>query len=369
MINEIYIDNFRCLTNFRIKPGYFQLWLGDNGSGKTSVLDALRNIQRLMRSEHVDDIFKGNSLTTWDKRRDQKIGFSFIIDDEIYKYELTIEYAKQEDKQHIKREELIWQDSTFFLFDGHEAHLFRINRDTQKIEESAVFPANWGRSVIPTIAERDDNKPLIRFREELDKILLIHPIPLVVKGAAATESRNLSEHAENFAQWYRHLLQEQPSIGYGAKQLLEDVLPGFEQLSLREIGESRKLMATFRIEGEDRDFDFMNISDGQRQLIVLYTVLEAFRAGTFSTVLIDEPDNFVSMREIQPWLENLNDICDEPNKQALIISHHPEIVNNMARGEEFWFSRQEGTHVVIKPFPKVAELTPAEAMARGWENE
>ena len=369
MINEIYIDNFRCLTNFRIKPGDFQLWLGDNGSGKTSVLDALRYVQRLMRGEDVEDIFNRNSLTTWDKRRDQTIGFSLMIDSEMYKYELAIEYANQEDKQRIKREELIWKDSTFFLFDGQEAHLYRINQNTIKTEEGAVFPANQSRSVIPTIAQRDDNKPLIRFREELEKILLIQPVPLVVKDAAASESRNLSEHAENFAQWYRHLLQEQPSIGYRAKQLLEDVLPGFELLSLREFGESRKLMATFRIEGKDRDFDFMNISDGQRQLIVLYTVLEALRAGTFSTVLIDEPDNFVSMREIQPWLENLNDICDEQDKQALIISHHPEIVNTMARGTELWFFRQAGAHVVVKPFPKVAELPPAEAMARGWENE
>ena len=369
MINEIYIDNFRCLTNFRIKPGDFQLWLGDNGSGKTSVLDALRCVQRLMRGDDVEDIFNRNSLTTWDKRRDQTIGFSLIIDSEMYKYELAIEYANQEDKQRIKREELIWKDSTFFLFDGQEAHLYRINWNTRKTEEGAVFPANWRRSVIPTIAQRDDNKPLILFREELEKILLIHPVPLVVKDAAASESRNLSVHAENFAQWYRHLLQEQPSIGYGAKQLLEDVLPGFELLSLREFGESRKLMATFRIEGKDRDFDFMNISDGQRQLIILYMVLEALRAGTFSTVLIDEPDNFVSIREIQPWLENLNDICDEQDKQALIISHHPEIVNTMARGAELWFSRQSGAHVVVKPFPKVAELPPAEAMARGWENE
>ncbi len=221
----------------------------------------------------------------------------------------------------------------------------------------------------PSIAQRDDNKPLIRFREELEKILLIQPVPLVVKDAAASESRKLSEHGKNFAQWYRHLLQEQPSIGYGAKQLLEDVLPGFEQLSLREIGESRKLTATFRIGGKDRNFDFMNMSDGQRQLIVLYTVLEALRAGTFSTVLFDEPDNFVSIRAIQPWLESLNDICDEQDKQAPIISHHPEIVNKMARGEELWFSRQAGAHVVVNPFPKVADLPTAEVMARGWENE
>jgi predicted ATPase len=369
MMNEIYIDNFRCLTNFRIKPGDFQLWIGDNGSGKTSVLDAFRCVQRLMRGEHVEDIFHRNSLTAWDKRRDQTIGFSLTIDGEPYRYELTVEYANQEDKQRIKREELIWKDSLFFLFDGQEAHLYRINRNTGKTEEGTVFPVDWGRSVIPTIAKRDDNRPLIQFREELEKILLIHPVPLLVKDAAASESRNLSEHAENFAQWYRHLLQEKPSVGYKAKQLLEEVLPGFEQLSLRETGESRKLMATFRIEGRDHDFDFMNISSGQRQLIVLYMVLEALRVGSFSTVLIDEPDNFVSIREIQPWLENLNDICDEQDKQALIISHHPEVINKMARGTELWFSRKAGAHVVVKPFPKVAELPPAEAMARGWENE
>ncbi len=369
MITEIYIDNFRCLTNFRIQPGGFQLWLGDNGSGKTSVLDALRYVQRLMRGEHVDNIFNRNSLTIWDNRLSQTIGFSLIIDEEEYKYELTIEYANQDDKQRIKREELLWQGSAFFLFDGQEAHLYRINRTTMKTEEGAAFPADWSRSVIPTIAKREDNKPLIRFREEFEKILLINPVPLVVKDAAASESRNLSEHAENFAQWYRHLLQEQPSIGYRAKQLLEDVLPGFEQLSLKEIGEFRKLMTTFRIEGKDQDFDFMNISSGQRQLIILYTVLEALRAGTFSTVLIDEPDNFVSMREIQPWLENLNDICEAQDKQALIISHHPEIVNKMARGTELWFFRKAGTHVVVQPLPPIDGLFPAEVMARGWENE
>lgn len=331
MITEIYIDNFRCLTNFRIKPGDFQLWLGENGSGKSSVIDALRSIQSLMRGEHVDDIFRRNSLTTWDARNTQVFGFSLDIDGEEYKYELTVEYSTQEDKKRIKQEKLIWKDSPFFVFDGKEAHLYRINRSTQVTEEGAVFPADWRRSVIPTIAQRDDNIPLIRFREELGRLLLINPVPLVVKNAAASESRNLSNHAENFAQWYRHLLQESPDIGYKAKLLLEEVLPGFEHLSLKETGESRRLTATFRINDKDRDFDFMTISDGQRQLIVLYTILEALRSGVFTTVLIDEPDNFVSIREIQPWLENLHDICDEQEKQALIISHHPEIVNKMAR--------------------------------------
>ena len=181
MIKEIYIDNFRCLTNFRIKPGDFQLWLGDNGSGKTSVLDALRYVQRLMRGEHVDDIFKKANLTTWDARKEQMFGFSLMIDGEAYQYQLTMEYADREEQRRIKREKLIWKGSTFYLFDGQETHLYRINRNTKKAEEGAVFPAGWSRSVIPTIAKRDDNWPLIRFREELDRCLFINPVPLVVK--------------------------------------------------------------------------------------------------------------------------------------------------------------------------------------------
>lgn len=369
MITEIYIDNFRCLTNFRIEPGDFQLWLGDNGSGKTSTLDALRSIQRLLRGDHIEDIFKLASLTKWDKRDEQTIGFSLMIGEDQYDYKLIIEHSRRENRARIKREELKWKNSTFFLFDGQEAHLYRINRDTNQAEVGAHFAAAWSRSIIPTIAERGDNWPLLRFREEIDQWLLIQPVPLVVKQVADSEARNLSLHAENFAQWYRHILQEKPGIGYKAKTLLADVLPGFEQLSARESGDARRLTATFRINGKDRDFDFMDLSDGQRQLIVLYTVLEAFRAGSASTLFVDEPDNFVSLREIQPWIENLNEICDDENKQAIIISHHPEILNKMARGGELWFSRQEGSHVITKPLPTVADLTPAETVARGWENE
>ncbi|WP_446012030.1 AAA family ATPase [Candidatus Electrothrix sp.] len=331
MITEIYIDNFRCLTNFRIKPKEFQLWLGENGAGKTSVIDALHCIQHLIRSGHLNDIFSKKDLTVWDKRREQTIELSLRAGDDIYKYRLMVEYAEHEEKQRIKREQLFWNDSIFFLFEGQEAHLYRINRNTEKPEEGAVFPANWERSVISTVAQRDDNTPLIRFREELEKILLIHPDPLVVEENANNESRRLSKHTQNFAHWYRHLLQEQPAISYRTKLLLEEVLPGFEQLSLREAGESRKLTATFRIEDKDYEFSFSNISDGQRQLIVLYTILEALRAGIFSTVLIDEPDNFISIREIQPWLENLNDICDEYEKQVLITSHHSEVINTQKR--------------------------------------
>ena len=167
MLNEIYIDNFRCLVNCTIKPSQFQLWMGDNGSGKSSVLDALHKIQQIIRGVHVDDVFSADSLTTWDQRREQTIGLSLNINDEKYDYKIIIEYSTNTSDMKIKNEELKWKDQTFFLFDGHEAHLYRINYHTKEVEEGTKFSADWRRSVMPTIAEREDNKPLFCFAQKL----------------------------------------------------------------------------------------------------------------------------------------------------------------------------------------------------------
>ena len=41
MIKKIYIDNLKCLINFHLDLKANQLWLGDNGTGKTSVMEGI----------------------------------------------------------------------------------------------------------------------------------------------------------------------------------------------------------------------------------------------------------------------------------------------------------------------------------------
>jgi AAA15 family ATPase/GTPase len=49
MLKRIYIDNFRCFVNFEYKPEQMQLLLGANGSGKSSLLDAIRLVKALLK--------------------------------------------------------------------------------------------------------------------------------------------------------------------------------------------------------------------------------------------------------------------------------------------------------------------------------
>jgi len=115
-------------------------------------------------------------------------------------------------------------------------------------------------------------------------------------------------------------------------------------------------------------FRLTELSEGQRCLIALYMILH-FLIAKGHTVFLDEPDNFVSLREIQPWLLAAEDAVEESKGQLILISHHPEILNYWAREYGLLFSREENGHVRTKAYREVAGtgLDPAETIARGWE--
>ncbi len=60
---------------------------------------------------------------------------------------------------------------------------------------------------------------------------------------------------------------------------------------------------------------------------------------------------------------------EEHNGQLILISHHPETLNQWARDYGLRFSREENGHVRTEKFraDKEGNLQAAELIARGWE--
>ena len=83
---------------------------------------------------------------------------------------------------------------------------------------------------------------------------------------------------------------------------------------------------------------FHELSEGQKVLIALYALV--YCTPENSLICIDEPENFLALPEIQPWFDTLYDQCAERNLQALLISHHPKIINLLASDSGYWFSRE-----------------------------
>jgi len=103
-------------------------------------------------------------------------------------------------------------------------------------------------------------------------------------------------------------------------------------------------------------------------LICLYIILH-FVIAKGGTVIIDEPEDFISLSEIQPWLMKVADVVDEKRGQVLLISHHPELINQWAPSHGVQFVRDGIGSVGVKPFhgDPDSSLPPAELVARGWE--
>jgi hypothetical protein len=111
---------------------------------------------------------------------------------------------------------------------------------------------------------------------------------------------------------------------------------------------------------------FDDLSDGEKALVGLYMMRAALATGAAQTVLIDEPDNYVGLPELQPWVLSLRELLDE-NHQAILISHHPELLSTA--GEDFGRYLWRDNHTSptrIGPLTVPAGLSPGEAIARGW---
>jgi ATPase subunit of ABC transporter with duplicated ATPase domains len=118
------------------------------------------------------------------------------------------------------------------------------------------------------------------------------------------------------------------------------------------------------------NFSISELSDGQRCLFPLYMILH-FLIARGHTVFIDEPDNFVALREIQPWLLAAEAAVDDHNGQLILVSHHPELLNRWAPRYGLRFFREDNGHARTKRFEANpdGEMEPSELVARGWENE
>ncbi len=374
MISRIYIDNYKCFTNFEYQPGDLQLLLGLNGTGKTTVFDIIDVLIKFVVDGTPSlSAFPHGTLTAWDQRSEQTFELGLKGKGGEYSYRLTVEHDRPARKNRIKSEELRFDGRPLYRFDGRDAHLFRDDGSA-----GPVFPFEWSRSAISTIPERNDNTLLSWFRWRLQRVFVFSPEPLQVFSRSEEEQTHPDRWLNELASWIRHLHLESPEISQRlAESLRQGVLDNLVGFRFLDKGEGVRLLE-FESGSPASDSDrrsksyFLglgHLSTGQRALVALYTMLHA-AVGEDLTLCIDEPDNYVALREIQPWLVQLTDKVKDTGGQCMLISHHPELINYLAPDSGMRFFREGGGPVRVQPFEWSEEdaLQPAEVVARGWEN-
>jgi len=364
MLQRLYIDNFHCLVNFELRLGPINLLLGANGSGKSSVFDALRRLQDfLIGGARVHDSFPSRSLTRWDTRSLQSFELELLDADHPFTYRLVIEHDRPRQRMRVQEERLSLRGQNLFASEGGQAQLYR-----DDFSPGPQYPLDWSLSGLGALHERPDNQLLSRFKRALARLVLLRPVPQTMASESRSESLRLDWQAQNFVSWYRRAAQEYLGANSAFLTELGQVLPAFESLSIRQSGEdTRVLKAWFAAPAGGRlEIDFSELSDGQKQLILLYALLYVLREEKPS-LFIDEPDNFVALREIQPWLAQLSDAIGSQIEQTVLISHHPELINHLGQAHGQWLWREGSGPVRVSAAPAATDgLNLSETLAREW---
>jgi predicted ATPase len=371
MLERLYVDNYRCLVNFECHFKPKQLIVGPNGGGKTTLFDVLAMLRDFCGAGlQVDPMLMGFTRTRWQEVPTQTFELDVSGNEGLYQFRLVVDSWGHPARPRVVKEEVLYSGKPIFRFAGGDVQLFN-----DRYETTVKYPFDWHRSALATITERPENTKLSWFMRWLKCLWFFSADPHQMSPIADKEEPGPTRDLSNFANWYRHLRQESAESDWDMQEDLKEVIPSFQNLDLKEAGMgNRALVATFTagdVNGKQPpSFAFNELSDGQRVLVGLYTILH-FAAKPGMTLFFDEPDNFIALAEIQPWLDKLIDRVEESNAQVLIASHHPELLNRMAFEEGLLLDRPEGRHTRARPFKDSAGtgLSPAELVARGWEHE
>ena len=367
MLTRIYANNYRCLVNFELNLDRLTLLMGPNGGGKSSVLDLLHAIRRLVaENARAAEVLPPSDLTRWSGQTDQTFELNVQSEHGLFTYRLVNHYESGFRKQKLQEERLTLDGKPLFFFVDGDVQLFHDDHTA-----GPAYSSDWSFSALANVfTGRPDNQKLTWFKNWLRGLFILSLQPRAMTSEAKVESEWLNRDGTNFSSWFRFLTQAHLDKTHLLTGRLGTIMPAFYNFRLEQAGPSSRILKVGFVRDKGSSpvwFDFEELSDGQRVLIVLYSLLIGMK-DLGHTVFLDEPENFLALPEIQPWLMEINDACGEGFPQAVLVSHHPELVDYLGTESGRWLEREPLGPTRVKNTPEVSEpgLKLSELIARGW---
>lgn len=368
MITRLYIHQIKSFVNFEAHFGPMHVLMGPNGAGKSAMLDVLSRVRKLIGGEGRVDAYFPPSIRTrglGDPEASIRVELDVSGNGGTYRYTLAVEYEAMTGRSRIGTERLDFDGRPLFSAERGNVQLYRDDHT-----EGPSFSMDWTQSGVSFLQEGRDNTRLTWFRQRVGRTWVLRPNPFAMREESRAETARPASDLSDFADWYRHLVQARPDRALEAMGDLRRRIPAFRSLRFEEAGDGKILVADFEV-GASRSvsFRFGALSEGQKVLIALYVALHALSGDADATLCIDEPENFLALPEVQPWLDAFYDRTEDENIQGLLVSHHPRVINQLAVEQGLWLDRDEGQGPTrVRPIESNdgAALSVSELVERGW---
>ena len=328
MLQRLYINNFRCLENFDlpVKELSSVLLIGKNGSGKSSIRFALEVLQKIGRGiNRVRDLVKHKDFG-WERSQIPiRLEIEVLLAGQMYKYVLALELPEKFKELRVLDEQLLISGIPHYTREGPQVTLYKTMRNVE-----AKFLVDWHLVALPVIQAESGSDPLNIFKTWLAHMLLLAPIPSLMKGDSTGETLEPDSAGLNFGEWFTGVLGQYPAAYTQIDKYLREIIPDIQDIQNEVMSkDSKSLSVNFEANQATMRVNFEDISDGEKCFFICAVVLAANKSYGPLFCFWDEPDNYLSLPEVGHFIIALRRAFRD-GAQIFMTSHNPEAIRKFS---------------------------------------
>lgn len=334
MIKRVEINNYKMFRDFTLDlTESVNLVCGPNGSGKSSLLELMFSLVRFLATHDTSDqvnisvaeAFPFETFCRWAVKQmghdDMTIRIIMGDEQESYDYSLSVRYYFRDNKNKVQEESLTHvlngkEDKIITFSDG----IIELVTDTKR-----KLSFNGDCNVSGLITGAMNNSQIREFISMASRLITLHIEPSVTMKDFKSGARTMGIRGERFGAWHFHNYTSWPENQSSVTEQCKNFIPGCVSVSCPQSGDVFRWKARVKYNSDHFDLELRELSDGQKALFVLYSLLANVPDG--STLIIDEPENYLAPGELQPWLDAVNQAWEERDIQFILITHNPKTLN------------------------------------------
>ncbi|MDO4223898.1 MAG: AAA family ATPase, partial [Acinetobacter sp.] len=160
-------------------------------------------------------------------------------------------------------------------------------------------------------------------------------IPALMTNKQESESHKPNYHATNINAWIATLFSKKPKSYQYLDEYLKPLFVGLQEISI----EQQELRFIFQLDREQKTLKFSQLSYGERIFVLWAAILASVKLDLISLCVWDEPENYISLIEIQHYFMELHQAFHQ-KAQFIATTHNPETMRMFSSDDIFILKRE-----------------------------
>ena len=323
MLERVQVRNYKSLRHVDLKLGQLAVFVGENGAGKSNLLDAVRFVADSL-DVGLDHALRGRGGIEAVRRRTSghpthfEIGLS--VRSEAVDGRFRFEVGARSGKDHVvTSEQAVVRRLGGDVFDSVVRYSVRAG-EVEEAPEGALSRADPRELYVRNLTAIPEFAALV---DALKSTSILHPAPSVLKEFAAPDARAwLASDGANLPSIVKRLSSEHPTAHAKLVAYLAAVVPGVADV--RHVPAANRETLRYRLQMDNRqDWPFFasSMSDGTLRATALLAAL--FQPG-LEVVGIEEPEISLHPKATHALAEAITEAAE--HKQVLVTTHSLEFV-------------------------------------------